>query len=311
MFDLKFVRPLLVFFALLGLSAGTVCAQALKPSGSFTRDTVKIGQPIEYILTFRYPAELEVVFPDEDHSFLPLEYIDRNFIPTRTDSTTSFDSVIYTLMTFELDSIQTLAMPVYVIGADREGNADSTSIYTDIDSVYLQQLISELPDSLALKENKAYLDVPLQFNYPYLLIGIFILLVILLFVYLVFGDKIRKQWRLRRLRKDYLRFKERFDQSVIHLKESPDKDRSEQTLVVWKQYMERLERAPYTKMTTKEIVKLPHEQPLVEDLKAIDRSIYGHHLNGELIGHFEHLEKHTHQRYEQRYRDIKHGRSNS
>ena len=309
--NVRIIRFLCLYLCGILLSGGGAYAQALKPSGYFLQDTIKVGQPIEYTLTFRYPSELEVVFPDEKHSFLPFEYIDRNFIPTKSDSTTSVDSVVYTLMTFELDSLQTLALPVYVIGADREGAVDSTAIYADIDSVHLQQLITQMPDSLDLKENKAYLDVPLQFNYPYLLIGLGILAALLLIVYLVFGDKIRKQWKLRRLRKDHKRFQEQFSESMAQLEQTPDKQLSEHTLVVWKRYMERLEQAPYTKMTTKEIIKLPSEQELTDDLKAIDRSIYGHHLNGELIGHFKHLEKHTDHRYEQRYRDIKHGRSNS
>lgn len=309
--DVRIVRFLCLYVCGILLSGGGAYAQALKPSGHFLQDTIKIGEPIQYTLTFRYPSELEVIFPGEDHTFLPFEYTDRTFIPTHSDSTTSVDSVVYTLMTFELDSLQTLALPVYVIGADREGKVDSTAIYADVDSVHLHQLITQMPDSLDLKENKAYLDIPLQFNYPYFLVGLGILAAIVLIVYLVFGEKIRKQWQLRRLHKDHKHFREQFSQSMARLQQSPDKHLSEEALVVWKRYMERLEQAPYTKMTTKEIIKLPTEQALLDDLKAIDRSIYGHHLNGELIGHFAHLEQHTHQRYEQRYRDIKHGRSNS
>nr|WKN39072.1 hypothetical protein K4G66_10220 [Tunicatimonas sp. TK19036] len=308
---MRITRFLFLYLCVILLSGTGALAQALKPTGYFLQDTIKIGEPIKYTLTFRYPAELEVIFPSEEQSFAPFEYIERNFSPTRTDSTTSYDSVVYTLMTFELDSLQTLALPVYIIGADREGNADSTAIYANMDSVYLHQLITQMPDSVDLKENTAYLDIPLQFNYPYLLIGLGVLATLALIIYLVFGDRIRKQWKLRRLRKDYKNFSGQFAESIARLEQTPDKHHSEETLVVWKRYMERLESAPYTKMTTKEIVKLPSEQTLTDDLKAIDRSIYGHHLNGELIGHFKHLEQHTHQRYEQRYRDIQHGRSNS
>jgi hypothetical protein len=308
--NVKLVRFFwLCCFGLL-LEWGATYAQALQPSGQFLQDTIKIGEPLRYSLSFSYPAELEVVFPGEDHSFQPFEYIDRSFVPTQTDSATSYDSVVYTLMTFELDSLQSLALPIYVIAADEEGNPDSTVIYSAIDSVYLQQLITELPDSVNLKENTAYLDVPLQFNYPYLLIGLGIFFVILLIVYLVFGEKIRKYLKLRRLQRNYKRFQEQFGKQIDQLERTPNEQESEHTLLLWKRYMERLERAPYTKMTTKEIIRLPEEETLAEDLRAIDRSIYGHRLNGELIAHFQQLEKHTRHRYEQRYRDIKHGRSN-
>ncbi|MGB3586820.1 MAG: hypothetical protein WBA23_09785 [Tunicatimonas sp.] len=298
-----------IFFLCLGLLAGleVAFAQEIKPMGHFVQDTIKIGESIQYSFSLRYPAELEVVFPDENYSFLPFEYVDRTFVPTQTDSITSFDSVVYTLTTFELDTFQSLSLPIYIISADEEGRADSITIFASPDSVYLQQLITQLPDSLDLKENTAYLDTPLQFNYPYFLIGLGILIALLLIVYLLFGEKIRRRWQLRRLRKNHEQFQEKFAQQLEQLRQSPNKEQSEQTLVLWKRYMERLERAPYTKMTTKEISKLPEEQALKDDLRAIDRSIYSHRLNGELIGHFQHLEKHTHHRYEQRYQNIKHG----
>ncbi|MEM6844809.1 MAG: LapA family protein [Bacteroidota bacterium] len=298
-----------IFFGILwlGIGLGGGYAQSLQPQGYFLQDTTKIGQQIQYALTFRYPTELEVIFPDENQAFAPFEYVDRTFIPTRSDSATSLDSVVYTLMTFELDTFQYLALPIYIISTDEEGEADSIQIRAEVDSVYLQQLITQMPDSLDLKANTNYQDVPLQFNYPYFLIGLGILLAIALVVFLVFGEKIRKRWQLRRLQKEYRRFQEQFTRQLQQLDQSPDQEQSEQTLVLWKRYMERLERAPYTKMTTKEIIRRPDKQTLSDDLRAIDRSIYGQHLNGELIGHFEHLKQHTQHRYEQRYRDIQYG----
>lgn len=310
MLDVKLVCFFWLHCFCLLLGSEATYAQALQPSGQFLQDTIKIGEPLQYSLSFRYPAELEVIFPGENHSFRPFEYIDRSYVPTQTDSTTSYDSVVYTLMTFELASLQSLALPIYVIAADEEGNPDSTTIYAAIDSVYLQQLITDLPDSVNLKENTAFLDVPLQFNYPYLLIGLGIFFVVLLIIYLVFGEKIRKYLKLRQLQRNYKRFQEQFGKQIEQLERAPNEQQSEHTLLLWKRYMERLDRAPYTKMTTKEIVRLPQQETLVEDLRAIDRSIYGHQLNGELITHFQQLEKHTLRRYEQRYRDIKHGRSN-
>ena len=283
-------------------------AQSLKPMGTFTADTIKIGEPIQYVLTFRYPKELEVVFPDEGANYAPLEYLDRQFFPTRSDSLNSFDSVVYELTTFELDSVQRLTLPVYVVGTDNVGKADSTAIYAPLDSFYLQQVIEQLPDTVELKENTAFLEVPLQFNYPYLLIGLGILLLLLIGAYLLFGDKLRKQWELYRVRRDNKKFMEQFSQAIGTLKNKSDRVQTEAVLVVWKKYMERLDRLPYTKMTTKEIVKLPSGQVLQQDLRAIDRSIYGRHMNGELIGHFEHLQDHTNERFQQRIAAIKHGR---
>jgi hypothetical protein len=293
----------------LGLSCGgALFAQALKPVGTFQQDTLKVGEPVTYVLSFRYPRELEVVFPGKDGNFAPFEYLDRSFAPTSSDSAFSYDSVAYELTTFELDTIQSLALPVYVVSTDREGKPDSTAIYASLDSVYINRVIRQLPDSVNLKENLAYRDVPLAFNYPYLLVGIALFLLLAVLVYVFFGKKIRQAWLLYRLRKDQKMFNEEFARSLESLRKSPNRRRSENTLLLWKRYMERLDRLPYTKLTTKEIVKLPSGNLLQNDLRAIDRSIYGRLSNGELIRPFEHLQKHTDHRFKQRIEEIKNAR---
>ncbi len=299
------MRNSILFF--LSFVTSLASAQSLQPSGYFSADTLKIGEPVYYTLTFRYPRDLEVVFPNEGARYVPFEYLDRQFFPTRSDSLFSFDSVVYKLTTFELDSVQALTLPVYVIDTDERGKLDSTAIYADIDSMHLQQVITQLPDSLALKENTQALDVPLQFNYPYLLIGIVALLVLLAVLYALFGKQLRRRWQLRRLRKADRQFAEQFARAMTFLKTDPNARHSEAALVVWKRYMERLDRAPYTKMTTREIAALPAGEPLRDDLRAIDRRIYGKQRNGELIEHFEQLRHHTQQRFAQRIEEVKHG----
>ncbi len=294
-------------FALLIFLSGAVSAQSLKPQGYFSVDSLKVGEPVRYTLTFRYPRNLEVVFPGETANYAPFDYLDRTFFPTRSDSVFSYDSVIYEVATFELDSVQPLTLPVYVIDTDENGEADSTAIYADIDSIILQPVIQQLPDSLALKENTNPLKIPLQFNYPYLLVGIGALVALLVLLYVLFGKQLRRQWQLRRLRKANRQFRERFSQAIASLQAHPDRQQSEAALVLWKKYMERLDRTPYTKMTTREIAQLPSGEPLRDDLRAIDRSIYGRALNGELVGHFEQLQQHTHRRFQQRIEEIKHG----
>ena len=300
-------RLRLTVIAVLFSLSFSASAQSLKPSGYFSADTLKVGEPVRYTLTFRYPRDLEVVFPDETANYTPFEYLDRTFFPTRSDSVFSYDSVIYQVATFELDSVQPLTLPVYVVDTDEKGNADSTAIYADIDSIILQPVIQQLPDSLVLKENTNPLKLPLQFNYPYLLVGIGAFVALLVLLYVLFGKQLRRQWQLRRLRKANRQFSERFGQAIASLQEHPDRQQSEAALVLWKKYMERLDRTPYTKMTTREIAQLPSGEPLRDDLRAIDRSIYGRAMNGELIGHFEQLQQHTNRRFQQRVEELKHG----
>ena len=302
----RYLFRLLAFSFILSCCS-TAAAQSLKPRGYFSADTLKVGEPVQYTLTFRYPRDLEVVFPDEEANYTPFEYLDRTFSPTRSDSLFSYDSVVYNIATFELDSVQLLTLPVYMVDTDDSGRADSTAIYADLDSIVLKPVIQQLPDSLALKENINPLKIPLQFNYPYLLVGIGALMALLVLLYVFFGKQLRRQWQLRRLRKANQRFGERFGQAIATLQEHPDRQQSEAVLVLWKKYMERLDRTPYTKMTTREITQLPSGEPLRDDLRAIDRSIYSRAMNGELIGHFEQLQQHTHRRFQQRIEEIKHG----
>ncbi len=307
----EFNHIIRLFLLVLGtalLTATQTLAQALKPEGRFQADSLKVGEPVAYVLTFRYPRDLEVVFPDENHAYAPFEYLDRTFYPTRTDSINSFDSVVYTLTTFELDSIQSLALPVYVINTGENGRADSTVIYAEEDAIFLQRLITQTPDSLALKQNTEFRLVDLQFNYPYLLAGIAALVLIVVLIYVLFGKKIRQRWQIYRLQKDNKKFQEQFNKAVATLQGSPDRRRMEETLIVWKKYMEKLDRTPYTKMTTKEISRLPAGEPLQDDLRTIDRGLYSRSSNGELISRFDHLYQYTDDRFKQRIEEIKHAK---
>src|SRR5690606_7301675 len=196
--------------------------------------------------------------------------------------------------------VQHLALPVYVIE-----NGDSTIIRAEADSVYLKEVIQEVPDSVDLKENVAYRPIELAFNYPYLLLGIGIFLVVVVLVYIFFGKAIRKQWRWYRLRKAYEQFQENFAHELDTLRTAPDRRRTEKVLIVWKNFMERLEGQPDMKMTTKEIVKLPSAETVTQDLKAIDRNIYGNMQNGEIVHHFEQLQNYSKQRYHNKVETIK------
>ncbi len=287
------------------LSVHFAVAQALKPTGYFQSDSLQIGEPVTYILTFRYPKDLEVVFPGEEDAYTPFEYLDRQFVPTHTDSLYSFDSVAYQLTTFELDTIQRLALPVYVISNDEKGQTDSTAIYAEVDSVFLKRLITQTPDSLDLKANTNYRFINLQFNYPYLLVAIGALVLLLALIFVLFGKRIKQQWQVYRLKKDNKKFHEQFQKAMSVLKSTPDRRHMEEVLIIWKKYMEKLDQAPYTKMTTKEIVHLPSGELLQEDLRTIDRGIYGKYTNGELIYHFDHLYEHTDSRFKQRIDEIK------
>ena len=179
---------IILFFA----ASFSLQAQQIKSKGSFLSDSIKIGMDIRYSLSATYPSNQDVVFPDSTFNFSPFEYVGKKYFTTKTDSTYSYDSAVYIFTTFEVDSVQFLRLPVFIVT-----RGDSSAIYTEMDSVILQHVVAEIPDTtgvenMPLKENVDFLPLVLQFNYPYLIIGIIILIIAILLVIIIFGKRIRK-----------------------------------------------------------------------------------------------------------------------
>ena len=71
--------------------------------------------------------------------------------------------------------------------------------------------------------------------------------------------------------------------------------------------MEKLEKEPYTKLTTKELINLHADQRLKDNLRSIDRYVYGSIKEKPLHENFEKLLEYSTERYEVRLNELKHG----
>jgi len=142
-------------------------AQEIKPKGYFLDDSIKIGEAVNYSLSVKYPREQDIVFPDSTYNFMPFEINYKDFFFTYSDSVYSYDSAVFNLSTFEIDTIQYLKLPIFVLS-----NGDSFTVFTEIDSIVLEHIVTQIPDSLALIDNTIYKDLNLAFNYPYLMVGV-------------------------------------------------------------------------------------------------------------------------------------------
>jgi len=283
------------------LFSPTLLAQEISPEGRFVGDSVKIGVSIPYSLSIKYPTRMDVVFPDSLYDYSPFELEGKEYFTTKSDSTDSYDSAVYYLSTFEIDSIQYLQLPVYFVN-----NSDSIPVYSKKDSVFLVELIPVLPDSIQLKENTTYFNVPTQFNYPYLLVGLAILAIIIIVVLIVFGGKIRRYFQVRRLKKRHQKFLVKFDQLVQQSSEESTIEEKEHTAFVWKKYLEKIERAPITKLTTKEITVLLHPtEEVIAGLKEVDKAIYSNQKNLSLASSFSALRVDAIGRYNKKVASIK------
>ena len=145
-------------------------------------------------------------------------------------------------------------------------------------------------------------------NYPLMWIIVGILLVISLMIFFIFGQKIRNYFTIRRLKKEYGLFSNFISQSINVLKESVDRERAAQSLTQWKNYLERIELQPFSKLTTKEILALEFTSELKEALRNIDKNVYGNHRDPELYKSFQDIEDFTQHRFHMKIADIKNGK---
>ncbi|MBT1711744.1 hypothetical protein KK062_26115 [Fulvivirgaceae bacterium PWU5] len=242
----------------------------------FIEDSLRVGDPVRFYLTARYAQGQQVLFPDSTFTYAPFELDHRSYTPTDTRDGMSYDSVVYHVTTFELDERPSLSLPVYLLTPQ-----DCTAFKSPRDTIRLA--LSPMPgldsitiDKLPLRENVTYHDVPQAFNYIIALIAIGAILLIAVLVWVFFGRRIRKYFRIRRMLKMHEQFMISYGGSVAGIHSNFSAANAEHVLAQWKRYMEQLEIRPYTKMTTREIQAALKDDAVTRTLKAIDGAIYGH-----------------------------------
>lgn len=271
-------------------------SQAQKPVGKFQTDSIEIGRPIDYILSYHHSPSAEVFFPDTTYNFYPFAIVRRNIFPTSTTNGVSVDSVVYTLVTFDITKNQKLGLPIYLLS-----KRDCTAVYSLVDSVFLKEMIKTSVDSLQLKTDTKLLPLSQQVNYPKILTYLLGLLGVVLIIYAFFGRFIRKQYTLflfGRRHKDFQANYKKFTRSTL------DDITIGKALVLWKKHLEWLEKRPYTSYTTKEIIsRLPSER-LEEALKEVDSAIYGGILSTQMPSSMEVLLEKASELYKNRREEL-------
>ena len=293
-------RKRIAQFVVLFFSINITLAQNIDPKGHFFQDQLKIGEEISYALSVRYDKNLNILFPDSTYSFGTFEYNSRAWFKTKSDSTHSFDSIVYQLSTFEIDSVQYLQLPVFILN-----NEDSLAIFSAIDSIHLVQVVTEIPESPEFLENTDLVNIDKQFNYPYFLIGLGILIFLAFIIALFFGKQLLKAWKAYRMKRTHRKFIEQFFYLMRDVSGNNPNNTPEHVLAVWKKYLERLEKKPISKLTTKEILVLHNNGQLRDNLRLIDRSIYGGEKGNDLFAGFDYLMKFSIEIYEQKIKEIK------
>ncbi|MCC5928507.1 MAG: hypothetical protein JJU28_04605 [Cyclobacteriaceae bacterium] len=259
-------------------TAGLLQAQELSVKGSFNKDSTKIGEEVVFSLSVSYPRAVDLVFPDSTFNFYPFEFLKGRYFTTRSDSLMSFDSAVYYLATYEIEPVQKLRLPVYILKGK-----DSLPVFTKADSVFLIEMIDELPEEPVFLSDNTFFKIPAQFNHPYFFIGLGIFAFITLLVILFFGKKIRVAYKRWKIRKGFEKFILMFEHHKKELLENKNSASAEKLLSIWKGYLEKLDDKPYTKMTTREICNLYPGDDLKNSLRELDKSIYSGHYNGDTM----------------------------
>lgn len=286
-------------FLCMALLAG---AQNIEVKGAFVSDSIRIGEPVHYWLTAKYPANVDLLLPDSTFDFTPYEFHSRIFFETTTRDDQAFDSVVYALQSFEIDAVQYLRLPGVVIGTK-----DTLRVYASLDSIYFREMVPVATDTTALKVNTEYQRLSRQFNSPLLMIVVGILVLAALIILVVFGKKIRRHYQLKRMAKAHGDFTTELELLIDQLKLTGDPEVAEKALSVWKKYQERIEKQPFSKLTSKEITAYDFAGELQEPLRLIDRCVYGKIPSAKVFQDFQHLVGFSDLRYRHFVDQLKHG----
>lgn len=302
--------PRVVFILISLYGSFSVCAQGdhgVQVRGGFFEDSLLVGDQVRFYLSATYNKDLTILFPDSAYNFEPFEFEHKRYFSTQTKDGISYDSVIYHLSTFEVDPVQYLSLKVFQVNA-----SDCTQYVSNIDSIKLTPLVTLKLDTipvekLPLKINDTYHYVSRFFNYPVAIIIVSALLVIAAIVWFVFGKRIRKHFKTKRLVKAHQKFIETYTRQVTALKNSFTASRAEHAVLLWKKYMEQLEAKPYTSLTTRETQSIDNDAELFQNLKTIDGAVYGYVHDHTVVTSLEHLQAFADKRFHHQLGKLKHG----
>ena len=259
------------------------------PKGKFLSDSVKVGLPVQYALSYRHKATADVFFPDSAYNFTPFEMVKREYFNTVTDQHGSLDSVIYTLISFEVTPIQELSLPVYV-----RAKRDCTRVFAPMDYVILSSIIKSNVniDTLSLKKDTRLIPIAQQVNFPLIFLIIIGLLLIIGMVFWFFGKPIRRQISLFNFKRRYDDFRKLFQRFSRGTEDAKKRlENIEKAVVLWKKYIERIENKPFTTFTTKEILDNLKDNRLSDALREIDATVYGGVYSNQTIASLQVLQE--------------------
>ncbi|QKZ15878.1 hypothetical protein HU175_24100 [Spirosoma sp. KUDC1026] len=219
-----------------------------------------------------------MIFPDTISHFAPYRVEDVATFTTQTTGTgaqaISRDSAVYTLVSFETDSIQLLRVPIRIISAN-----DCTALYTAADTVFLRSRLPQTDStglhSFTLATETTLTPLRQQFNYPLLVSSLLVIGVLSTLLFILFRQPLQRLWWLSRLDRHYRRFQQQFNRLSRSINAQNAADNANQAVILWKSYLEELDGQSYTSLTTSELAERFNEEKVTAALRDADLMIYG------------------------------------
>lgn len=271
-----------------------------QPVAKFFKDSVKIGEPIKLSLVYAHPSKLEILFPDSTFDFAPFEFISKTYFNTTSKDSISKDSVIYTLSTFEIEQELKLALPVFIYQ-----DGDTSTIYSDDASVKFKEEITQIAPNDSLRTNTDFMNLSNRINYPYIGIGTIILALIGLIIFIFFSRKIIARYKLFYLEKEHRVFLEKYKKMSENYFLMPNVSILEEQLSLWKKYLQKIEKIPYTTLTTKEISAHLDLNQVRSSLQNFDRAIYGGMIREDMTSSIQYLLDIAQLKFEKRQNELR------
>ncbi len=260
------MKNLFLFFFLFILRSHSF-SQEIEYNVYFEKDSVKIGDSIILVSILQYPSNIELVQPDSSFSYNSFEFISKSAYSSIKKSNLLYDSTLYFLRTFSLDSIQKISLRAIILNTP-----DSLQITSNLDSIYLISQVKDLSSSTI--DNTIYNRIKNIFNSQKYILILISITVFLLVLYLVFRKRIKKYFLIKNLKTQFLKFNKQFEILNNNYQKNNGKIELEKLILFWKRYFEKLTTYPFSSSTTTEISQFYKDKDIIKLLNEIDKFLY-------------------------------------
>ncbi len=250
-----------------------VFSQKIEVKGRFLADTMQLGQRVSYVLEVRFPYDVQVLMPDSTSDYGGFKLLGIKTFNSRLENNIQMDSVLYELISFGLDSIQYLRLPIYKYEA-----GDSTIYHSNKDSI----LLIKPKIGTGLQEDLRHATLNYKFNYQVWLASILAALVAIYTLARVYTQRVKRMYLKIAQKRRFKIYIKNHNEMLKTFQQAHDVGTLEKIVGNWKDIMSDISQKPVSTYTAKEINHIYKDQKLYEALQNIDRAIYSGAFSDQL-----------------------------